>query len=371
MSSTKLVWTMMTMAPLLAVGCSDGTDGEGAANDDNLTAGAGVQFTTSVGAVVVDGKRVCTAALVDVDAEAHLGSASLSGRQIVIGGACVGKLRSGVTGVAAFVISRNNVSLATPILAFDFESQAEAGLAVGVLSNQPEDTKPMKLLGADATTTAGASVGTVLRADENGVLVGAAVSVNAGVEFNLVTRCTEFHFKAAAGATVGAAFAANDDGLGAAAIVQVDGELRFAAAIDGGCVVRRIGGALRHISESVLGLAGEFADGLAQSGQGDPLAAYEQKPGTQVIRVRVNKPATKIQIGAVGNVSAKALGIRTFTSSGPANDTECVKNGTQCEIRPIRGGTGEARGFTAGQMVDIEVTLHFGLGRIFIASTSD
>ncbi|MBX3230988.1 MAG: hypothetical protein KIT84_36620 [Labilithrix sp.] len=362
---------LLAVVPVLALGCAGPGDDEGASVEAELGAGASVQFTTSVGAVVVDGKRICTAALVDVDAEAHVGSASLSGRQIVVGGACVGKLRNGVKGVAAFVVSKNGVSLATPILAFDFESEAAAGLAIGVLSNQPKDTKPMKLYGASGTLTGGAAVGTVLRADENGVLVGAGVSLYAGAEIDLVTQCSELHFRAAAGTTVAAGFAASDDGLGAAAIVEVAGELRFAASIDAGCVVRKMRGTIHRIAGDTLRVSGELADKLAQAGQGEPIAVYEQTQRTQIVRVRVNSPSTTIQIGAFAAVSARALGVRTFTEHGPQEDTACSMVAGQCEIRPIRGGTGAPRGFTAGQYVDIEVTIHFGRGHVFIATKND
>lgn len=375
MKTIKWVPALLSMVPLFALGCADDAAGDGTTGDDaNVTigAGAGAQFTTSVGAVVVDGKRICTAALVDVDAEAYIhvndAEVSLSGRQIVIGGACVGKLRNGVNGAAAFVISKNNVSLATPILSFDFESQAAAGLAVGVLSSQPEDTKPMKLYGADATVTGGAHAGTVLRADENGVLVGAGISVNAGVEFNWVGRCSELHFKAAAGATVAAGFEASDDGLGAAALIEVDGELRFAASIDAGCIARRIDRAVRHLAQGTLKACGELADKWVQAGQGDPIAVYEQTQTTQRVRVRINKKSSTIQVGAFANISAKAIGIKTFDESGPQPDTTCSMVAGQCEISPIVGGTGAPRYFMPGQLVDLEVTVHFGRGKVFVAT---
>src|SRR5687768_17485985 len=127
MKSTKFV--PFLMIPVLAIGCAqsgeDTGDGQGAAE---VNAKAGVEFTASVGAIVVDGKRLCTAALVDVDAEASINSVSLSGRQVVMGGACIGKLKNGFIGGAAFVTSKTGISLATPILSIDFESQASAGL---------------------------------------------------------------------------------------------------------------------------------------------------------------------------------------------------------------------------------------------------
>ena len=80
--TTKIV--PFLMLPVLAMGCAqsgeeDTNDGQGAAE---VNAAAGVEFTAAVGAVVVDGKRICTAALVDVEAEASINSVSLSGRQV-------------------------------------------------------------------------------------------------------------------------------------------------------------------------------------------------------------------------------------------------------------------------------------------------
>src|SRR6188472_662982 len=82
-----------------AVGCSNAEE-ETAGDDSALSSSAGLEFTSAVGAVVVDGKKVCTAALVDVDAEARIGGVSAKGRQILFGGACIGKLGNGFTGAA-------------------------------------------------------------------------------------------------------------------------------------------------------------------------------------------------------------------------------------------------------------------------------
>src|SRR5689334_4377691 len=116
------------MLPVLAIACAPAAEEDLGENEG--AASAGLEFTTSVGAVVVDGKRLCTAALVDVDAGAQIGGFSASGRQIVLGGACVGKLRNGLTGAAVFVTAKNGVSIATPIVALDLQSQASAGLAI-------------------------------------------------------------------------------------------------------------------------------------------------------------------------------------------------------------------------------------------------
>ena len=128
-------------------GCAANADDSAAASDDSaLSSGAGVEFTSAVGAVLVDGKKVCTAALVDIDASAKIGPVSASGRQIVFGGACVGKLQNGV-GAAVFVSMQNGVSISTPIIGFDFESQASAGLAVGILGKAVPGAEPIDVVG--------------------------------------------------------------------------------------------------------------------------------------------------------------------------------------------------------------------------------
>jgi hypothetical protein len=325
------------MVPVLAVGCAENTDDEGTGETEGAaTASAGIEFTSSVGAVVVGGRRICTAALVDVDAGARIGGFSASGRQIVMGGACVGQLRNGLVGAAAFVTSHNGVSIATPIVSLDLESQASAGLAIGILSNQPEASRPMRVLGVDATVNAGIHAATVLKADEHGFLVGASVSAHAGVEFNLTTQCSDIHFKAAAGVTVGAGFAAGDDGLGAAAIVKVNGELRFAAHIDGGCVVREIGKGFQTIAVGALDAANTVGDTFAQLGRGELIGVYDQKDRVATVRVRFYKSANALLVNAQGHVTASAKGATCSALIGA------------CQLAPTDG-------FRAGETVDLTV----------------
>src|SRR5262249_27789132 len=157
------------------------------------------------------------------------------------GGACIGKLRNGFTGAAVFVTQQNGLSVSTPIVAFDFESQASAGLAVGILGAPVPGAQPMDVIGTSALVNAGAHAATVIHAAENGVLIGAAAEIHAGVAFALETQCTSFQFSAQAGIAAGAAVSLSDDGLGAAAFVRVNGKLHFAAHIDGQCVVQHFG----------------------------------------------------------------------------------------------------------------------------------
>src|SRR4051812_26086967 len=108
---------LVQIAPVLALvavglvsGCAAEASDSTAADDNALSSSAGLEFTSAVGAVLVDGKKVCTAALVDIDAGAKIGPVSASGRQIVFGGACAGKLQDGV-GAAVFVSMQNGISI--------------------------------------------------------------------------------------------------------------------------------------------------------------------------------------------------------------------------------------------------------------------
>jgi hypothetical protein len=303
MQLTKMI--PFLMVPVLAMGCAQGSedtgDGTGAAE---VNASAGAEFTASVGAVVVGGKRICTAALVDVDAEASAGSVSLSGRQVVMGGACVGKLKNGFIGGAAFVTEQNSLSIATPIVSFDFESQAAAGLAVGILSSNPGDARPIRLLGVSASVNAGIHEATILKADENGFLVAAAVEAHAGVKFDLVTKCTDFHFAAKAGIQVGASFAATDDGLGAAAIVKVDGELRFAAHIDGGCIVKEVKDATRLAVNATEEAANVLGDSINLIGASKTLqAVYALPAGPTTVQMHLYRDTNEIKLNGQGRLT--------------------------------------------------------------------
>jgi hypothetical protein len=301
MKTTKLV--PFLMIPALATACASSEPTADGSSD--ITAKAGVELTSAVGAVVIDGRRVCTAALVDVDAGASINGTSLSGRQVVMGGACIGRLRNGFLGGAVFVTEHNNVSLATPIISVDLQSQASAGLAVGILSDRQADTVPMRILGADAAVNAGVHSATILRADDNGLLVAAGVEVHAGVKFDLVTKCSDFHFAARAGAQVGAGFSLSDDGLGAAAIVKVNGELRFAANIDAGCVVREVGGAVALAADATLEAGNAIGDSIALIGASGTLAAvYGLPAGRTTLAFRVFRNTTEIDLSAQGRLAA-------------------------------------------------------------------
>src|SRR5262245_34385381 len=79
------------MLPLVAVGCAQTADDteatEAAASSTRL------DFTAAVGSVEVDGQKLCTGAIVDIDSNATLGGTSASGRQVVLSGACIEAMR--------------------------------------------------------------------------------------------------------------------------------------------------------------------------------------------------------------------------------------------------------------------------------------
>jgi hypothetical protein len=334
------------MAPMFAVGCAAGGD-DAAQGEGNFTAASttSADFTASVGAVVIGGKRLCTAALVDVDASASINSVSLSGRQVVMGGACIGKLKNGFVGGAVFVSEANSVSLATPIISIDFESQAAAGLAVGILSDRPADTQPMRILGADASINAGVSRATILRADENGLLVAASAEAHAGVKFDLVTKCTEWHFAAKAGVKVGAGFSLSDDGLGAMAIVKVNGELRFAANVDGGCIVREVQDAARLAVNATLEAGNTLGDAVNLVGASKDLAAvYALPAGKSTVQLHLYRNTNEIKLNGQGRISAD-------TSTG----LSCSKDLGILGPCRLRGS------FSAGQTIDLTIDTHLDI----------
>jgi len=307
MKNAKLASLVLTaaLACSTAVGCAATNDEAVGGDDAALSTTAGLEFTSAVGAVLVDGKKVCTAALVDVDAEAKIGSVSAHGRQIVMGGACIGKLSNGLTGAAVFVSQQNGLSISTPIVAFDFESQAEAGLAVGILGKAIPGAEPLEAIGATALINAGAHVASVIEANEDGVLVGGAFEIHAGVAFSLKTKCTSLSFAASAGISAGASVSLSDDGLGAAAFVKVNGKLHFAAHIDGGCVVRQVGSGLKKIANGTLEVANGIGNVLSSIGTADVVAIVHTKERYTTFALRMTENVNEIRINGQGHISAK------------------------------------------------------------------
>ncbi|MBX3233336.1 MAG: hypothetical protein KIT84_33615 [Labilithrix sp.] len=327
------------------MGCADMEEDDAASAEGELGASAGVEFTSAVGAVVVNGKKVCTAALVDVDADARIGSVSARGRQILMGGACVGKLANGFTGAAVFVTQQNGVSVSTPIVAFDFESQAEAGLAVGILGKKVPGAQPIDVIGTSALVNAGARVASVIEANEDGILIGAAVEIHAGVEFSLKTQCTSFQFGVQAGVAVGAGVALRDDGLGAAAFVKVQGKLYLAAHIDGGCVVRKVGRGFKKLGNGVLTAANEIGNAFSSIGTGEIIAVVHTKERFTTFAVKMTEHVEEIRINGQGRISAK-------DSRGAACDKiPLVIFGGPCKLES-RGG------YRKGELVTITVDTH-------------
>ena len=106
------------MVPALAMmGCAAESEEPADAERSDLTASA--SFTAAVGAVEVNGKQICTGTLVDVEAGASLAGVSLSGRQVVLGGACIGRFSDDYAGGAVFVSTAAGVKVRTPIAAIN------------------------------------------------------------------------------------------------------------------------------------------------------------------------------------------------------------------------------------------------------------
>jgi len=337
---------LTNIAPVLAVvalglvsGCAANADETAAADDSALSSSAGLEFTSAVGAVLVDGKKVCTAALVDIDASAKIGPVSASGRQIVFGGACVGKLQNGV-GAAVFVSMQNGLSISTPIVGFDFESQASAGLAVGILGKAVPGAEPMDVIGTSALVNAGAHVASVIEADENGLLIATSAEIHAGVAFSLKTKCTSFQFAAQAGVAVGEKLSLSDDGLGASAFVKINGKLHFAAHIDAGCVVHQIGDGLHKIGDGVLKGANDVGNFLSSIGTGDVVAVVHAKSRYMTFGVRMTEDAKEIRINGQGYIGA------SDSNGGKCTKVPLVIIGGPCEL---------SAGYKKGEVVMINL----------------
>jgi hypothetical protein len=334
--SMVLPLLMVPALALASVGCAS-NDEEVASDEGAATAAAGVEFTSAVGALVVDGKKLCTAALVDVDAGARIGPVSAHGRQIVFGGACVGQLQNNVSGAAVFVTQQNNVSVSSPIIAFDFKSQASAGLAVGILSEPVAGAQPLDVVGLSAITNAGVHTATVLEANENGVLIGTATEFHAGADIALNTQCTSLQFGVKVGVAAGAAVSLRDDGLGAAAFVRINGQLHFAAHIDGQCIARHFGEAVARLDADALKTADQIATALNSIGTGDVIAVTHTKTNQTQLKIRMTEDALAIRVNSKGAINAQ-----TWDESG-AMTAACTKLpflgliGGPCELRPLGG----------------------------------
>jgi hypothetical protein len=132
--------------------------------------------------------------------------------------------------------------------------------------------------------------------------VGAAVEVEVGAAFELRTRCSDFRFKAQFEAGVGVQ-ASIGEITGAAAIVNVGGELQFAASIDAQCVAHEIGDVVQ-VLELPLEAADAVFEGLADIGAGETIAVYDLPSHTTTVRVVIPRAASSLRLNAVGFVSA-------------------------------------------------------------------
>jgi hypothetical protein len=329
------------LVPVVAMGCAaPGAEDESVdANEAEARASVGLNFTAAVGVVELGGKQICTAALVDVDATARLGSVSASGRQVVLGAACLGKLSSGYIGGAVFVTHVGHASVSTPIVAIDVSGAASVGFGIGILSDTVPNVQPLKpYLGASVGVHAGVGVATILKADKDGIQVGAAVELEAGVGFHLKTRCTEWRFRAELEVGVGAAVSVGAE-TGAAAIVKVGGELQFAASIDGQCIAKQIVRGLRL----PLDAANAVLQGLGNIGAGEMIGNYELTDRVTTVRVYFYETASELRLNAVGRLAATT-----------SNGATCDALFGACTLR-------QAGGYPAGSFIDVNIDT-FGNG---------
>lgn len=337
----------------VVTGCASNTaaDDGATADDSAFTGSSGLEVSSAVGALVVDGKKLCTAALVDVDASARIGSVSAHGRQIVFGGACVGQLSNGNVGAAMFVTQANGVSLQSPIVAFDFQSQAAAGLAVGILGAPVPGATPLDTVGASALANAGVSTAQVFEADENGVIMGATVNVHAGVAFSLATQCSSFSFAASAGVTVGGGVALRDDGLGAAAFVRINGKLHFAAHIDGQCIADHFGDDIAHLGGDVLSSANDVMNALNSLGTGKVIAVVQNHGQEIIVKVKLEENVAAIRVNGQGHIHVQ-----------DGNGGVCEKFpllgivGGPCEVRPL-----DDSGYKKGQVITLKIDTNLNI----------
>ena len=295
MNFSKLI--PFLMVPAFAAGCAQTSDDVQADQGADLTAHAGFDFTAAVGAFEVGGQQLCTAALVDVDAGAQGGGFSASGRQIVMGEACLGRIGNYIGG-GVFVTTVGGVKVRTPVAAIDFSGAASTGFAVGILTDSVKGVRPMRpFVGVEAGV--GIHAATILRTDHRGIQVAASAEIELSAGFEIRTKCSDLRFHAAFEAGAGVQASVGEI-TGAAAIVKVGGELQFAASINGQCVAHEIG--------EVLALPIEAADavinGLADIGAGSPVAVYELTDKVTTVRVEFPMDATELKINAVGFIGA-------------------------------------------------------------------
>jgi hypothetical protein len=327
----------MLMVPVLAIGCAQSGDEDASANEGaasvDIQAKAGVDVKGAVGAVVVNGRKVCTAALVDVAAGASISlngaEVSLSGRQIAMGKACIGKLDNGLIGGAAFVTVKKGVSLATPILSIDASALVSAGVMLGILAEKPQDTEPM-IFGFTASGGVHAGASAIFRANEDGVLVGVGASAGFELDAQFRTKCTNFKFSAGLDIKAGAAVSLDDDGLGAAGVLEIDGHLHFVADIDGACILRQVKKVVVKIADGTLKVVTAAAEGLAEAkahGAGQVIAVYDVPAGQQfaTASLKLYAPARELKLNAAGRLSARVTKLNgvALASGGDSGGMEC------------------------------------------------
>lgn len=333
MNYRNLSAALLAIVPTLAIGCASPSADEAGTTSDDLSVGLG--FSAAVGVIEVGGERICTATLVDVDAHATVGGVSASGREIVLGGACVGHFANGYTGGAVFVTAAAGVAVRTPVAAVN----VSGGAGVGILTGVVPGVKPLK-----PYQGGGGSKATIIRANDDGKQVAAGVDIEVGVDFEIKTKCVDLRWKTAVGVDVAVAGGTNDS----FALVSVNGELEFAASIDGGCVVRQLGKTIETIVELPLDVANAILDGLSDIGAGDVIATYDVTDGNSTITVHFYEPASELRLNARGNLSAT---------------TQVLPNGKTASCNALIGSCvlAPAGGFKAGETINVAVDASGGL----------
>ena len=87
--------------------------------------------------------------------------------------------------------------------------------------------------------------------------------------------------------------------------MKVNGKLRFAAHIDGGCIVRQVGHGLKKIASGTLEVANGIGNAMSSIGTADVVAVVHTKERYTTFALRMTEHVEKIRINGQGHISAK------------------------------------------------------------------
>jgi hypothetical protein len=330
------------LAPIFSVGCAQPVDG--AANDDQaIQGGATAGFEAALGYVEVNGTKVCTAALVDVDASAKIGGISAAGRQVAMAGGCAGLLKPGAVGVTAFVTQQNGVAVSTPIVAVQAASKTDAAVAIGILAAPLKGVSAIKIASSAGLASAQGRGAVAYSVTERGVAVSAQGSFAASGQFAFATSCSNVLAKASVSASAGAGAAVGAGGIEGLAFVNVDGQLQLAGHIGVGCRVKKIvrgtvkivGGVVKvvgdvaegtvvlaaNVAGEVLEEAREIGEGISRIGEGDEFIGVCHAPGGArevTCKIRLRADRKQIRVNAFGRLAGK---LDSASAGGTCKDT--------------------------------------------------